>query len=104
MFALPGPSVDGPYISAMLDSAEDVVVHHHDQDLIEKITVLRGYFKLSQTSSEHDYGPIVRRAARELDGALRRHRSGSLRQSSWKVFEESKPDLAGFGKERPHRR
>jgi len=80
MSALPVPSVDSPYISAMLDSAKDVVVHHRDQDLIEKITVLRGYFNLSQVSPERNYGPIVRRAARELDGALRRHRSGSLRQ------------------------
>jgi hypothetical protein len=80
MSALPSPSVDVPYISAMLDSAVDVVVQHHDQDLIEKVTVLRGYFKLSQMSPERNYGPIVRRAARELDGALRRHRSGSLRR------------------------
>jgi hypothetical protein len=50
------------------------------KDLIEKITVLRGYFKLSQMSPERNYSPIVRRAARELDGALRRHNSGSLRQ------------------------
>jgi hypothetical protein len=79
MPALPGPSVDIPYISAMLDSAKDIVVHY-DQDLIEKLTVLRGYFQLSQMSPERNYGPVVRRAARELDGALRRHRSGSLRQ------------------------
>jgi hypothetical protein len=79
MSALPGPSVDSPYISVMLESAQDLVVHHHDQDLIEKITVLRGYFQLSQMSPERDYGPIVRRAARALDGALR-HRSGNLRQ------------------------
>jgi len=79
MFALLSP-VDGVYISAMLDFAKDVVVHHHDQDLIEKITVLGGYFELSQMSPKRDYGPIVRRAAWELDGALRRHRSRSLRQ------------------------
>jgi hypothetical protein len=80
MSALSRPSVDIPYISAMLDSAKDVVVDDHDQDLVEKITVLRGYFKLSQMFPERDYGPIVRRAARELDGALRKHRSGSPRQ------------------------
>jgi hypothetical protein len=80
MSALPSPSVDIPHISAMLDSAFDVVVRQHDQDLIEKITVLRGYLKLSQMSPERNYGPIVRRAARELDGALRRRRAGSLRQ------------------------
>jgi hypothetical protein len=80
MPALTSPSVDIPYICAMLNSAKDVVVQHHDQDLIEKITVLRGYFELSQTSPKRNYGPIVRRAARELDGALRRHRSESRRQ------------------------
>jgi hypothetical protein len=80
MSALPRPSVDIPYICAILESAVDVVVHHHDQDLIEKITVLRGYFKLSQMSPERNYSLIVRRAAMELDGALRRYRSGSLRQ------------------------
>ncbi len=80
MSALPRPSVDIPYISAILESAVDVVVHQHDQDLIEKITVLRGYFKLSQMSPERNYSLIVRRAAMELDGALRRHRSGSLRK------------------------
>jgi len=79
MFAMASPSVDTPYISAMLDSAKDVVVNHHDQDLIEKITVLRGYFQLSQMSPERNYGPVVRRAARELDGALRRHVSGNLK-------------------------
>lgn len=79
MFALASSTVDSPYISAMLDSAQDVVVQHRDQDLIEKITVLRGYFQLSQMSPERNYGPVVRRAARELDGALRRRGSGSLK-------------------------
>ena len=76
MSALTSPLLDIP----LLNSKKDLVGHYHDQDWIENITVLTGDFELSQMSLQRDYGPMVRRASRESDVALHRHRSKSLRE------------------------
>jgi len=82
MTTLPRSSVDTPHIVEMLGAASEVLLNHHDQDLIERITVLKGYFELGQMSPELDYGPSIRRVARELDGALRRHSKYASSQST----------------------
>jgi hypothetical protein len=87
----PRSSVDIPHIGEMLDAAREALLHHRDQDLIEKITVLKSYFELGQMSPQQDYGPIIRRAARELDAALRRHSKREVHAST-----QSTTDLLTF--------
>lgn len=85
MSVLTCPPLKIPYVSALLSSERDFVVHNQDQDWIENITVLTGDFELSQMSPQRDYSPIVRWASRELDVALHRHRTESLRQHEEKT-------------------
>jgi hypothetical protein len=72
----------------LLHPASEVLLHHRDQDLIQKITILKSYFELGQMLPEQDYGSIIRRAAWELDGALRRHSKRQVHSST-----ESATDL-----------
>jgi hypothetical protein len=66
------PSVDASYVFDLLRAANQVLTQESVHDLSEKVTVVKMYFELSRTSSQSDYGPVLRRAVRELSFALQK--------------------------------
>jgi hypothetical protein len=59
------------YVSGLLSTAEEVLLRQDDHDLMAKVTVLKAYFEWSQISPAKNYAPILGRAVRELNAALR---------------------------------
>jgi len=67
------PSVDASFVLDLLLAAKhQMSAQNSAPDLSEKVTVVKVYFELSRTSPEANYGPVLRRAVRELSSALRR--------------------------------
>ena len=77
MSILARPAVDSSHALELLELARTIMQRKHDQDLIEKVTVLQGYLELSQMSPDRDYGPILRRALREVTAAVHFHLEGA---------------------------
>ena len=63
--------IHAPSVPQLLSMAEEILLRQHDHDLMAKVTVLKAYFECSQESPERNYAPILGRAARELNAALR---------------------------------
>ena len=57
----------------LLAVAHMMLQRKHDQALIDKVTVLQGYFELSQMCPNHDYTIMVGRAMIEVTAAFHSH-------------------------------
>ncbi len=57
----------------LLAVAHMILQRKHDRALIDKVTVLQGYFELSQMCPNHDYSMMVSRAMTEVTAALHSH-------------------------------
>jgi hypothetical protein len=67
------PALDISHALELLEVARTIMPRKHDQDLIEKVTVLQGYLELSQMAPDRDYGAILRRALTEVTAAVHFH-------------------------------
>src|SRR6266436_6345902 len=61
------------HISEILEVAETVVKRNFDSDLIDKVTVLKGYWELSRMRPEQDYGLVLSKALADLTPVVHSH-------------------------------
>ncbi len=67
------PPVRMSQVTELLEVAHTILPKASDHDLVQKVTILKEYLDFSQMNPEHDYGPILRRAAAELDHSVQFH-------------------------------
>jgi len=68
------------HLTRLLETAHKILPQSCDNDLVQKVAILREYLDFSQMNPERNYGPILRRAAAELGHSLEFHlRSFSAR-------------------------
>jgi hypothetical protein len=79
MVPLPHHVVDA-HITEILEVAESIVKRNADSDLIDKVTVLKGYLELSQMLPDHDYSSILCRALADLTPIVHSHLAGDAGQ------------------------
>ena len=61
------------HISEILEVADTIMRRTFDSDLIDKVTVLRGYWELSQMVREQDYSSVLSKALAELTPLVHCH-------------------------------
>ena len=66
------------HISEILQVADSILNRDVDSDLIDKVTVLKGYWELSRMIPDRDYSPILSRALAELTPAVHSHLTHDL--------------------------
>jgi hypothetical protein len=76
------------HISEILQVADTILNRNADRDLIDKVTVLKGYWELSQMIPDRDYSSILSRALAELTPAVHYYLTHDLEQGTT-VFELS---------------
>jgi hypothetical protein len=64
------PSGELARVLDLIAAARTITSLNHDQDLIERITVLQEYAELSAMFPERDYGPVIRKGTAELQSIV----------------------------------
>ena len=73
MSTLEGRASEVSHVTELLELAHRILPQTRDEDLIQKVTILREYLEFSQMNRDRDYGPILRRAAAELGHSVESH-------------------------------
>jgi hypothetical protein len=70
MATLAQPTGELTRVLELIATARTITSFNHDQDLIDKTTMLQEYVELSTMFAQRDYGPVIRRAAEELSAIV----------------------------------
>ena len=67
------PSSEVSDVAKLLEQAHKILPQSQDQDLVQKVTILKEYLEFRRMNPDRDYGPILRRAAAELSHSVQSH-------------------------------
>jgi hypothetical protein len=78
------PTLDTPHLAEVLEAAQKILQCHHDHELVQRVTVVKGWLSLIQMFPSRNYQDTLRKALDDLIAVVhfQLQREGSSQTSS----------------------